>query len=54
LALVSDAHPIDDLKLPDGRTVPAESIVADMNAVFQWISVPGVRTEVRETAEVKF
>lgn len=54
LALVSDAHSTDDLKLPDGKTVPAESIVADLNAVFQWISVPSVRTEVKKTAEIKF
>jgi nicotinamidase-related amidase len=54
LALVGDAHSTEDLKLPDGKTVPAESIVADLNAVFQWISVPNIRTEVKKTAEVEF
>lgn len=54
LALVGDAHSTGDLKLPDGKTVPAASIVADLNAVFQWISVPNVRTDVKTTAEIEF
>lgn len=54
LALVSDAHSTESLKLPGGKTVAAESIVADLNAVFEWISVPSVRTEVKKTAEVAF
>jgi nicotinamidase-related amidase len=54
LALISDAHSTESLKLPDGKTVPAESIVADLNAVFEWVGVPNVRTEVRRTADVAF
>jgi hypothetical protein len=54
LALVSDAHSTQPLKFPDGTTVPAASIVADLNAVFEWVSVPSVRTEVKKTAEVDF
>jgi nicotinamidase-related amidase len=54
LALVSDAHSTESLKLPDGKTVPAETIVADLNAVFEWVSMPNVRTEVKKTAEVAF
>lgn len=54
LLLVSDAHSTEALKLRDGKTVPAESIVADLNAVFEWVSVPNVRTEVKKTADVAF
>jgi nicotinamidase-related amidase len=54
LALVSDAHSTESLKLPDGKTVPAESIVAELNAVFAWVSVPNVRIEVRKTTDVAF
>ena len=54
LALVSDAHSTESMKLPDGKTASAESIVADLNAVFEWISVPSVRTEVKKIAEVAF
>jgi nicotinamidase-related amidase len=54
LALVSDAHSTQPLQLPDGKTIPAESIVADLNAVFEWVSVPNVRTEVSRTADVAF
>ena len=54
LALVSDAHSTQSLKFPDGTTVPAESIVADLNAVFEWVSVSNVRTEVRKTADIAF
>jgi nicotinamidase-related amidase len=54
LALVSDAHSTESMKLPNGSTVPAESIVAELNNVFHWISVPGVRTEVKATDEITF
>ena len=54
LALVSDAHSTVSLQHPDGTTVPAESIVADLNSVFEWLSAPNVRTEVRKTADVAF
>jgi nicotinamidase-related amidase len=54
LALVSDAHSTESLKLADGTTVPAELIVADLNAVFEWVSVPNVRIEVKKTADVAF
>lgn len=54
LTLVSDAHSTVPLKLADGKTVPAESIVADLNAVFEWLSAPNVRTEVTKTADVAF
>ncbi len=29
-------------------------IVTDLNAAFEWVSVPNVRTEVKKTAEVAF
>jgi nicotinamidase-related amidase len=54
LTLVSDAHSTESLKLADGKTVPAESIVADLNAVFAWVSAPNVHTEVRKTTDVEF
>jgi nicotinamidase-related amidase len=54
LSLVGDAHSTESLKFPGGKTVPAESIVADLNAVFEWVSVPNVRTEVQKTVDVTF
>lgn len=54
LALVSDAHSPESLHLPDGKTVPAEAIVADLNTVFEWVSVPNVRTEVKRTKDIGF
>jgi nicotinamidase-related amidase len=54
LTLISDAHSTESLKLPDGKTVAAESIVADLNAVFEWVTVPNVHTEVKQTADVAF
>ena len=54
MALVSDAHSTESLRLPDGKTVPAESIVAELNAVLTWVSVPNVRTEVKQTKDVGF
>lgn len=54
LALVGDAHSTQPLQMPDGKVVPAEAIVSDMNAVFQWLSAPHVRTEVLSTKAVAF
>jgi nicotinamidase-related amidase len=54
LTLVSDAHSTESLELPNGNTVPAESIVTELNTVFQWVSVPDVHTEVRKTDDVAF
>ena len=54
LTLVSDAHSTESLTLPEGKIVPAESIVADLNAVFEWVSVPNVHTEVKMTEDVRF
>jgi nicotinamidase-related amidase len=54
LALVSDAHSTEALRLPDGKTVPAEVIVAELNAVLEWVSAPNVRTEVKTTDALKF
>lgn len=54
LALVSDAHSTEPLELPNGNTVPAESIVMELNTVFQWLGVPDVRTEVATTDDVTF
>lgn len=54
LTLVSDAHSTEALRLPDGKTVPAEAIVAETNAVFAWVSAPNVRTEVKTTEALKF
>jgi nicotinamidase-related amidase len=54
LALVSDAHSTEALKLPSGNAVSAESIVTELNTVFQWVSVPNVRTEVKKTDDIAF
>lgn len=54
LALVSDAHSTETLTLPGGKTVAAEAIVADLNTVFEWISAPNVRTEVKQAADIAF
>lgn len=54
LALVSDAHSTEPIRLADGKYVAAEAIIADLNIVFQWLSVPGVRTEVKRALEVAF
>ena len=54
VALASDAHSTESLRLDDGKTVPAESIVAELNAVLSWVSVPNVRTEVKQVKDLDF
>jgi nicotinamidase-related amidase len=54
LAIADDAHSTESLQFPDGKVVAAEAIVADLNTVFRWLSVPNVRTEVAPASEVAF
>lgn len=54
LTLVSDAHSTESIDLGEGRSIPAESVVQDLNTVMQWVSVPNVRTQVVTTREVAF
>lgn len=54
LVLASDAHSAEPLKLDDGTVIPAESIVAELNATLRWLAVPKVRIEVRPTSSVTY
>lgn len=54
LTIVGDAHSTENLVLEGGKTVEAESMISDLNATFQWLLVPGVRSEVKNTSEVTF
>jgi len=54
LALVSDAHSTESLDFGNGKVIPAEMIVTELNAAFKWLSVPNVRTEVKKTSEITF
>lgn len=54
LTLVGDAHSTEAIPVPGGKDVPAEAIITDLNTVFEWLSVPDVRTEVRTSATVAF
>lgn len=54
LTLVGDAHSTESLQLPGGATVPAQAIVHDLNAVFEWLSAPKVQTKVLPTSGVSF
>lgn len=54
LTLVADAHTTEDMALDGGKVVTAASMIADLNAVFEWISVPDVKTTVVNTDAVTF
>ncbi|MBL8360369.1 MAG: cysteine hydrolase [Rubrivivax sp.] len=54
LLLASDAHSTEPMTLDDGTVIPAQSIVAELNATLRWLAVPKVRVDVRPTAGVVF
>lgn len=54
LTLVADAHTTEPIRLPDGRVVPAEFLVVDLNTVFGWLAAPDVRIDVTPTDAVSF
>lgn len=43
LTLVDDAHTTESMRLDDGRTIEAESMIQDLNVAVQWLEYPGIR-----------
>lgn len=54
LTLVKDAHTTESLLFRDGREIPAEHIVDDLNATVQWLAYPGRASTTVDTAELAF
>lgn len=54
LTLLADAHTTDDLVFPDGRAIRAADVVAEMNAVMNWISFPGRTSRVTTVDQTDF
>ena len=50
LTLVKDAHTTGDMAVGDGVTVPAQSMIHDLNAAMTWLEYPG-RVNSTATAE---
>jgi nicotinamidase-related amidase len=54
LTVVSDGHSTEDLPLADGRSIPAQDIIAEFNKTMRWISVPDVGVGVKAAKDVEF
>lgn len=54
LTVVSDGHSTEDLQLAEGRSIPAQDIIAEFNKTMRWISVPDVGVLVVTTKDVQF
>ena len=54
LTLVSDAHTTDAADLGNGRVIPAESFVDDLNLAMTWLAYPGRKPSTAKAAELDF
>ncbi|AVP96858.1 cysteine hydrolase [Ahniella affigens] len=54
LTLVGNAHSTESMTLESGQVISAESMIADLNAVFEWLLAPGVDTNVLDSGNVVF
>ena len=54
LTLVRDAHTTDDADLGDGRVIPAEHLVEDLNLAMTWLAYPGRKPSTAKAAELDF
>ena len=54
LTLVADAHTTGDMKLDNGKMIPASSIIDELNACVTWLSYPGRTTRTATVDEIEF
>jgi nicotinamidase-related amidase len=54
LTLIKDAHTTENMELANGSTIPAASIVDELNVVMKWLSYPGRRNGTATAEEVDF
>lgn len=54
LTLVKDAHTTEPIEFDDGRVIPAEHLIDDLNVCMRWVAYPGVTNTTVATADLAF
>jgi nicotinamidase-related amidase len=54
LTLVQDAHTTESFESPDGATIAASGVVADLNLAMRWLRYPGRVNDVAAARDVTF
>jgi nicotinamidase-related amidase len=54
LTLVKDAHTAETMKLDNGTTIEAASVVQDLNIAMTWVSYPGRKNGTAKAEELDF
>jgi nicotinamidase-related amidase len=54
LTLVKDAHTTETMEFADGKVIPAEHVIDDLNVCMRWVSYPGLANTTTTTAELAF
>ncbi|MBN2655723.1 MAG: isochorismatase family protein [Spirochaetales bacterium] len=54
LTLISDAHTTEPIDLPDGTTIEAKGIIAELNIAFSWLRYPGRKCGTAKSDEIQF
>ena len=54
LTLVSDAHTTESIEFQNGKVIPAETLVSELNVGMKWISYAKSKVTVEPAAEIAF
>jgi len=54
LTLIEDAHTTADMDAEDGSTIPAGSVIHELNVVMDWLSYPNRKSASAKLAEIDF
>jgi nicotinamidase-related amidase len=54
LTLVKDAHTTETMEFEDGKVIPAEHVIDELNVCMRWVSYPGRSNTTATTAELDF
>ena len=54
LTLVQDGHTTDSMQLDGGATIPAETVIQELNIAMTWLEYPGVKNGTACANELRF
>ena len=54
LTLVKDAHTTETMEFDDGKVIPAEHVIDELNVCMRWVSYPGLSNTTAKVAELDF
>ena len=54
LTLVKDGHTTESMQLDGGVTIPAETVIQELNIAVKWLKYPGVKNGIASADDIEF